>query len=340
MTQHPQRGAGLLAALLVSASPTTASGGGLEIHWSASDPSCPSQSQMLVELEHMIDDEGEPYLIVFAWAERNGETWELSVESESVAGHSQRLLTGKDCAELADALVPVIELAIVEVGAIAGALDESSEAEAAPQALRLEPPKFEFVLAFTSRPAGAEPAQRSDPLPTPSRRPRLGIRLQSGASYGDLPGVGPILRLGTALQWPHARLEIEAHHAFARRARSPAGTGADLRQTFGVIRGCGIPRLRHHPVEFPLCLGLEVGAIYGNAVGLEIPRSDGGLWMAVDVTQGITWVVVPNFAVGLSIEPWVSVLDARFSFDGANGREIWRPHRFGVRSVAGMEVRF
>ena len=168
----------------------------------------------------------------------------------------------------------------------------------------------------------------------------IGVRVHSGISYGDLPSVGPILRAALTINWEHARLELEGHYGFARKARLD-GTperGADLSAAFGVVRGCGVLRHRPSHLEFPICGGFEGGAELGVGVGLDEVRRDSIPWLAIDLAPGLVWAPIRNLAIGLSVEPWVALVRRQFEIDNAG--VIWRPLPVGVRVLAGIEARF
>jgi hypothetical protein len=159
-------------------------------------------------------------------------------------------------------------------------------------------------------------------------------------AYGDLPGVGPLLRVALALAWDQARFEIEAHYAFVRRARfeDNSARGADLSQAFAVARGCGVLHHRAAKLEFPICAGFEGGAEFGQGVGFAEVEQAAIPWLAVDLVAGLVWAPLRNLALGLSIEPWVALTRPRFEVTGVG--EIWRPLPVGVRALVGVETRF
>jgi hypothetical protein len=185
------------------------------------------------------------------------------------------------------------------------------------------------------------------PVPEPLRRPRptIGIRAQGGISLGDLPDVGPLLRGALALQWwrptgPGVRIELEGAYVFRRTLRldEQPDRGADLRAALATLRGC--PVWRHVPseLEFPLCFGIEAGALIGRGVGYPSVSEAALAWLALDVSLGVTWNPVPHFALGLTAEPLVPLLRSRFRVEGEG--VLWQPLPVGFRALGGFEVRF
>jgi len=168
----------------------------------------------------------------------------------------------------------------------------------------------------------------------------VGVRARSGVSYGDLPGVGALLRLGFALQWDRARVEIEGHYGFVRRARfdDVPDRGADLRHAFATVRGCGLLRAPSAKLEFPICAGFEAGAELGVGVGLTTVNEGAIPWLALDFAPGVVWAPIESVALGLTLEPFIPLMRPQFEAEGIG--TIWRPLPIGVRVLAGVEARF
>src|SRR5690606_11698030 len=107
------------------------------------------------------------------------------------------------CQELVAALVPIVELAMVAAdapatGPIESIPDRRVDTDAS-AASRVEP------LPAPADPPAPEIEIEIDIAIARRVRPRFALRVQSGVAFGDLPSVGPVLRLGFAGQWPHAR---------------------------------------------------------------------------------------------------------------------------------------
>lgn len=312
---------------------------GLELHWDAPDPSCPSEAEVAALLEPLLGDEHQQQLVVHASAREHDGHWQLTLDSESANDRRQRSLSAGSCQELVAALVPIVELAMVAADAPSTGPIESSPDE------RVDPDASEAPLpALVDPPAPADPPAPEIEIEIDIQiarrvRPRFALRVQSGVAFGDLPSVGPVLRLGFAGQWPHARIEVAAHHAFVRRQRWSDGTGADLRQSFAVLRGCGVPGIVPAHLEFPLCIGAEAGATHGHGVGFGDNRSGATAWFAANLGVGLAWSARENLSIGLDVEPRVAVITPAFLVADSPPEVLWAPPRFGVRALIGLELR-
>jgi hypothetical protein len=324
----------------------TGGGGGVEFAWDAPSEACPSEAEVVAELERLLGgpvaEQGDRRLSAIARVRREADgVWDLRLWTVTNDATRQRSMVGEDCAVLAEAAALLAAMAIdPNVLARAGASDAAVEQAEQAREIDAQPePEPEPEPIPEPEPEPEPPAPIAAPEPS-GRQFMVGVRVHSGISYGDLPDVGPILRVALAFGWQHVRLELEGHYGFARKARLD-GTperGADLSAAFGVVRGCGVLRHRPSHLEFPICGGFEGGAALGVGVGLDEVRRDSIPWLAVDLAPGLVWAPIRNFAIGLSVEPWVALVRRQFEIDNAG--VIFRPLPVGVRVVAGIEARF
>jgi hypothetical protein len=353
-------------------SPASSSRGRVDFTWDAPVGGCPAEAHVLAELERLLGgsvaEQGGRRLSAIARTrlETDGR-WNLrlTIITEEGTFHRKEML-GEDCEVLADAAALLAAMAIDprvldRQAAGPGALEQAG------QARELDDASGELDVSQEPRAAGdapdvpdqePEPEPESEPeaereTPHSSSRPAtrrrspswITTRMQAGMSTGDLPGaaaalqLGPVLRLGSALQWKHVRLEIEGHYTFLRRMRfeDESEVGADFRQGFVAVRGCGVLHQHQARLEFPICAGLEGGATVGRGVGFV--RTDEGrqLWLAADANVGLVWAFHPRVGVGVSVEGWVALLRRPFT---AGDIELWRPRPAGVRLLMGIEARF
>jgi hypothetical protein len=332
----------LLAAWLAAGPADAATTGSVEFRWDAPAEHCPTEAEVLAQLERLlggkVSEQGDRRLAAIARVRREADgRWDLRLWTVDGESTSERSMSGEDCAVLAEAAALLAAIAIdpsvlARGDASAAAVEQAEQAETVEEAEPVPVPEQPVV----------EPPQPEPPKPeTQQRRFIVGTGASAGISYGDLPGVGPIVRLGLALQWPHARFELEGHYGFLRRARFEDGEmiGADLRHGMVVARGCGVLHARAAKLEFPICGGLEGGALVGDGVGFTVIE-DGQLpWLAIDVAAGLAWVPIHRLAIGLRVEPWVALARGRFTAEQGL-TELWRPQPLGVRALAGLEVRF
>lgn len=349
-------------------SPVSPSSGRVDFTWDAPVEGCPAEAHVLAELERLLGgsvaEQGGRRLSAIARArlETDGR-WNLRLTIFTAEGtfHRKEML-GDDCEVLADAAALLAAMAIDprvldRMDAGPGALEQAEQARELDDApdvpdVPQEPNAAGQAPDVPDREPGPEPEVEHAPPQSSSRPAKRGrppswitTRLQAGMSAGDLPGagaalqLGPVLRLGSALQWKHARLEVEGHYTFLRRMRfeDESEVGADFRQGFVAVRGCGVLHQQQARLEFPICAGLESGATVGHGVGFV--RTDEGrrLWLAVDASVGLVWAFHPRVVVGVSVEAWLALLRRPFT---AGDIELWRPHPAGVRLLMGMEARF
>ncbi|MEM7152856.1 MAG: hypothetical protein AAF799_08435 [Myxococcota bacterium] len=164
----------------------------------------------------------------------------------------------------------------------------------------------------------------------------LGLRvaLQAGA----LPQVGPGIGLDASLLWPRVSIVLGASFFFDQPARLEQATalGGDIRSGFGHVRACG--RLGWNTLEFPLCGGVEVGALRGVGVGIDTPRDDRLGWFAAVADAGLAWSPTRRFALGTRVGPVVPLV--RPSFEIAGLGAVFEPAPVGLRAALTAEVRF
>jgi hypothetical protein len=327
--------------------------GGVEFAWDAPSETCPSEAEVVAELERLLGgpvaDQGDRRLSAIARVRREADgAWDLRLWTVTSDATRQRSMVGEDCAVLAEAAALLAAMAIdptvlERMGASDAAVEQADRAEEVAETEpppEPEPPPPEPETEIETEPPPPEPPATVTPAESSRRRVVLGIRAQGGISYGDLPSAGPILRVALALGWDHARFELEGHYGFRREARldDAPDRGADLRAALGIVRGCGVLRHRPSHLEFPICAGVEAGGMLGVGVGLDEVRRGSIPWLAVDLAPGLVWAPIRNLAIGLSVEPWVALIRRRFEID--NLGVIWRPLPVGVRAMVGIEARF
>lgn len=173
---------------------------------------------------------------------------------------------------------------------------------------------------------------------------RLQVSLRAGAGLGFvrvLPGVHAALDLGLALAGQLWRVELAGVFAPPVRTSSedPA-IGGVFRLGAGELRGCGVPGPRGSDVSFPLCVGLQVGAMHGRGVGsgLEVKQEARALWLATRVGPAVRWRPRGG-RVGLWLGLDVLVALTRPAFETAGGVRVHEAARVGGQASLGVEVR-
>ncbi len=162
----------------------------------------------------------------------------------------------------------------------------------------------------------------------------LGVSLP--LQLGPLPRFGPGLSGHAALLWPRVRLEAGGSFFFEQQSRIDATRGGDLRLGVGHVRACG--RLGSGSLEFPLCAGVEVGAMRGIGVGLATRNEDRIPWAGALADAGLTWS--PLRWLALRAQAGVVVPLARYRFRIANTEVVHEASPVGLRLGIGVEARF
>lgn len=327
------------------------SGGGVEFEWDAPAGQCPTQGEVVSTLERLLGGpvaaQGTGRLAVIARVRQEQGEWDLRLWTVSDASTSQRSMRGADCDVLAEAAALLAALAIDP--AVLGRADASDEARQEVQRVLQEPePEPAPTPKPTPRPE-PEPEAATAPPPSPAvqptrdsqapgYRPHVDIPVGLGIGFGDLPGIGPTLRTGVGLTWTWARLEADVTYSFVRRARfENDDRGADVRQVFGALRGCGVIRPGVAWLSIPLCGGLEAGAMIGEGVGFS-SVSEGTLpWVAAVARFGVRLRLHRYVGLALAVEPFVPLGRPRFVSEA--GTELWRPLPAGIRGWLAIEMR-
>ncbi|WP_170135310.1 hypothetical protein [Nannocystis exedens] len=343
---------GLAAALLAgSTGPNSAPPASprpvVEFRWDA-PASCPAEAEVIAELERLLggplaERKGSRLTAIARVRQEPGGGFDLRLWTVSDEGTLQRSLTHAQCDALARAGALIAAMAI-DPSVLGRMSEETDAAEVAAEAKTVEDPEPPPEPEPTPPEPQVEPPKPEPPQPPKpekvkkGRRVRGGVRLGAGLSFGDLPGVGALIRLTPALIWPRARLEFEVGYGPLRRARfdDQPDRGADLQLAVGAVRGC--PLLRARKFEFPLCAGLELGAIYGRGVGYAITSEGRQLFVALHLAPGVFYALHPRVAVGAIVEGAIHLVRPRFTV--ANLGMIYHSALASVRALLAVEVRF
>ncbi|MBL4684635.1 MAG: hypothetical protein JKY37_08615 [Nannocystaceae bacterium] len=283
-----------------------------------------------------------------------------------------RVLRDSSCSVLADAAALLVAMAVdpdatakVVAAEPQVALRTSSVTEANEARADLVPAASPGEVPQTEAAEASEPVDDTETAPDDpgtevvlgresdrdSRRCRPGWRQESsrrlaptcgalGVSLplqlGPLPRFGPGLSGHAAMLWPRVRLEVGGSYYFQQRTRVDATRGGDFRLSVGHLRGCG--RLGVRKFEFPLCTGVELGALRGKGVGLGTSREDRVLWAGLLLDGGLAWSPVRWIALRALAGIVVPVAKYRFRISGVDDVHVAAP--VGLRVGIGAEARF
>lgn len=321
--------AALTAAFAVAAPVSDAS----TVTWSAPE-GCPDREAVVGRIEaHLGTPLATPRPVVVSArgevvAASAGYLLRLEVQTES--GQRRREIAGGDCRELSNAAALLIAIAI-DPGATAPVADaapgQDTEAQSDPEPEPQPQPQ-------------PQPAPQPAPQPEPDSRPRRvsgALRVAGGLAVGPLPRAGPTLSIAGAVRANWFRAELALAHRLARETTSRTGAGAvaEIGSTAAELAACGVPSLRI--VEFPLCLGMEAGALTGRSREVREPASGAGAWLAARAGGGV--IVLPIDRVGLALDLDLVVPLSRPGFVVEGAGQLHQPAAVGFDGVLGLEVR-
>lgn len=196
------------------------------------------------------------------------------------------------------------------------------------------------------RAVGAEvedvPGDRSvEPVLKDRGRLALSFKIGGGVGFARvLPRVHGVIDLGAALGGRGWR--VEASGLFAppvRGSSAVAGIGGVFRLGAGEVRGCGVPAVLRGALGFPLCAGVQLGAIHGRGEGdgLEVQQAARSLWAALRVGPALRYRPRGG-RVGLWLGADVVVALTRPLFRTAGGVTVHEAARLGGQASVGVEV--
>ncbi|WAS91421.1 hypothetical protein [Nannocystis punicea] len=186
------------------------------------------------------------------------------------------------------------------------------------------------------------------PARTPKRPHGHALRVAAGFEGGLLPGPGGGLHLAYALRLPVLRFELAGSLWPARRRDAAApGVGATALLGAVAVRVCPTPHLRGprpgvpgprtpRLLEFPLCLGVELGALDVRAFGFSDARAVRALWAAAQVQPGVAWRFSRRLALWGGVALVVPFNRATFTIEPEP--TLFRVGAVGVRAELGLEV--
>jgi hypothetical protein len=258
------------------------------------------------------------------------------VQLRTAHGETTREMAAGSCTELTDALALLVAMHVDPLldptAPEAEIVEEEVEAEV-PEPTPPEPPP----------PAKVEPAP--DPLPifaaprtrSKSRPPPRGIaRLDVGAAAGPLPRFGPAVGLAVGVLWLPLRAEVRARYLAPQRFEGDAGRGALLQAWTLGPRICGEPGVAK--LTFPLCLGLDAGAMHG--AGRGVAQRASGMRAMIVLPASVGLAVEVHRVIALTAEAEAGATVLRPSFVIENLGTLYKTPAWMVRAALGVEVRF
>lgn len=180
----------------------------------------------------------------------------------------------------------------------------------------------------------------SPPAPSGSRPtvPDGLMRVDGGIGLGILPGLGGTIGLIVGIERGLVRGELEGRYGWPRDdlLRGRADVGASVQAGTVAVRACGVPRVAR--LAFPLCGGLEGGALRADGFGLAPDRTTHRPLLSAQVSAALAVELGSRWALSLAAVGLVPILRPAVEVEG--GGELHRVASVGVRALLGVEVRF
>ncbi len=328
----------------------------VDVQWSGL-PECPNRAALFEAVEQRL---GRPLapgeVTVEARVDREGRGYVLHLKLMVGTRGEEREVRDPSCQALLEATAVRVVAAIAAAPVVPEPEPEPTPVEVpapepapVPAAKPLAPPVEKAVAAVE---AALKILTTDNPVPPPvpkhmARKPGLVLRAHGGAEAGTVPVVSGVVGLTIGLLWPRVRLELQTTVVGPQTGNS-AGTGTGPSVRAGLFSASLHPcwrlgrnsRLSRGVFELPLCLGLEVGGMRGEARYVPEPRTVVGVWVAALLTPAMTWHVSPRLSMWTS--PQLVVVMARPDFQagsGAAAETIYRPSVVSGRLLLGIELR-
>lgn len=309
-----------------------------ELLWNA-PPGCPNADWLRNNVERHLSiagaNERRPVAVDGRITEDEDGGWALDLTITDAHGSGTRELDAATCDELAEAAALIVAISIDP---------RLAEPESDSPALDAEPsePKPEEL------PADAPPARWDGPLDPvlveretakPEAPYRLGLRATGGMDVNVVSSVGATVGLGFGVLWPQWRVELTG--SYWTPTEATAATLDDVGGVFQLwaigLRGARV--LDAGAFEFPLGVGVDLGAMHGRGQG-DALRSDqaSAFWAAAVAGAGAAWVAARSLALTLQVDGIVAM--SRPEFETDQETLVYRTSAGGARFVVGVEARW
>lgn len=331
----------ILAGLLLAESPRTMAEN-IVVEWEA-PAECPQHEIVRARIEQLLGNSvasssGEHFAATGV-VRPSHPPWILDLAISTADGTEQRILEAESCEALAEAASVVISIALAprfEIqpspppatettpsGTLAGPTDAAGPTDRrASKPKQPRPPKD---------PRSHRPLRPAASL----RAPTFGfVRAVGGLSIGPLPGPAALAGLGLGLRRRRFRAELLGRYNFSRTAERD-GVGGTVAYWGVLAHACFVPAWRI--VDFPLCAGVDVGAMTGR--GIAAQRATRSLpWVAADANVGLLVHPIPRIGLGFQIDLLIPATRPGFAIEGIG--VVHRAASVGATAAFGVEVQF
>lgn len=303
------------------------------IEWDA-PASCPSADAIADDLTRLTDG-ALAVSSTAAWRVRarvreESPTFALELSIERDGGIETRTLASERCDVLARAAALMIAVAVAPVEAASHVRVPISVP--APPAIAEPTP----VGAPAREAAVAVPTK---PPPSRSWSHRAVLAAWVGPSVATLPSTSAIV--GGDLGWRIGPIgvQLSGWHVFAASASIEPGIGVRASTSGGGARLAITPRVG--PVELPLSVGVELGALSGHGTGERVrPTTVRQLEVSLGIGAGVAWPARSRIALLVRADALVGLRRPGIHLDtAADPRTVFRTPPVGLRLLVGPMVR-
>lgn len=307
------------------------------LEWTA-PPECPNADRGAEHLARFLGGRALPTTARVALASAaTGHVATVTVDGAT------RTLQASDCETLARAAALVVAVSL-DPFAAAAMLDEPE-----PQAPSLDPfaaSSGEVPLAAggppparvasSRRASGRSGGGASGSERRASASPEHWLGASAGPALVLVPALTGALRLGYAFQREALRVQANATYATPRAVTYPGTTVGGRFQSVAVgVHGCLAPTAGR--ITVPLCAGLEGGALVGQGLGVNNPRTPVGGWLGAVAGGSVVLRVRPRLALSLGADLIGGLW--RHSFHAGSRGTLFKVPLVGLRAMLGLELR-
>lgn len=263
------------------------------------------------------------------------------VQLRTAHGETAREMDAAGCAELTDAIALLVAM---HVDPLLDPLAPTPLSEPEPEAL--EPAEEEPIEEPVPPPPSPEPDPSPAPLPeiepapskpTPRVRPppRGLARLDVGIGAGPLPRLGPATGVAFGVLWLPLRAEVRARYLTPQRTVADGPAALLQMWTIGP-RICGEPTMG--TLHFPLCAGVDGGAMHGRGRGVAQPQTQARAIVMLPASVGLAVDVTRVVSLTAEAEAGGTILRPEFAIEPS--WTLWTTPAWFVRAALGVELRF
>jgi hypothetical protein len=302
-----------------------------EISWSA-PKSCPPREQAIKAIDTLLGDlePRETRVRAGVTIKQRRARFELELMLTTQSGTGKRSLSGETCNEVVDAAALIVAIAINPKVLERAAAETSSESQGTADGTPEE--------AVTQ--IEPEPAEEPPPTPTPERKPRPRVAVHAAGGLGAfvLPGPTAALQLGVGVTGSHWRVDAIGSYWTRQTQVVSEMVSGHFQLGYAGVRGCGVPVAG--PVEFPICGGLDVGAMRGEGLGegLRVARAQNAIWLAARAGPSVLWRTTRWLGLMLQADAVFPLLRPVFDTQ-PSGTEVFRAGPAGLKLLLGVEFR-